>query len=778
MGAVRYRLRALLRSGWPGAVGVAIVVAIFGGLALTLVAGSVRTLSAPDRYQRSLHNQADVELQQQQGPPLLGPIRRLPAVHTVDMASFTFGALLGPDGKNVGTFVFSGSSDAFGDRLVEGRLARPIRPDDHTAEFVGTRRFIDLTHASLGAHFRLVTVTKEAAAEHGFDAAPHGPQFDAVLVGILDGPAELSDDGVVVDFPPSLAEVHDVGIAASVGLVGLAKGATLADLRTQVAGLSRRAQVTVAPAQPVPAEIRQAVSAQGQGLAILALIAAITTMIVLGQLLTRQYRMAEDERRVLRSLGYSRVQLAAEPAARATVAVGAGAVLAGFVAFACSALFPRGFVNRLEPHPGRLFNPLVHLLGPVLLLVMVVGWMTVSLLIGDRPPAPVRSTSLVDRVTPAIPSATTALGVHFAFSRGTARGRTVWASFVGLILIAGVVVGALTFGRNLTLAVDQPARYGVNYDIQVGQGGTVTAEQLAPLVRTPSLRHDISGITLFGATALDAGRYAVSVVGMQPLVGDLGPQVLSGELPATPGEIALGPVTARRLHVGIGDTVTLTPKSHPHVLRVTALIQPSPVGSSDLIGDGSMVTLAGLRLIAPDTKTTGAIIKLAPHAPADTNARIAHALGTTGVGPGDAPPSIINIDRVRSIPFLIAAVVGALGLLSLTHQLLVGVRRRRLDLAVLRALGTSKRGTSWIIHMQATLVTLAVMVVAVPLGIAAGFTVFRPYVHHIGTRDDLVMPLSWALAAAVGLIVLANVVAAVPAWRARRTSPSRALARA
>jgi ABC-type lipoprotein release transport system permease subunit len=353
----------------------------------------------------------------------------------------------------------------------------------------------------------------------------------------------------------------------------------------------------------------------------------------------------------------------------------------------------------------------------------------------------------------------------------------VWASFVGLILIAGVVVGALTFGRNLTLAVDQPDRYGVNYDIQVGQGGTVTAAQLAPL-RTPDLRRDIAGITLFGTTTLDAGRYALNVVGMRPLVGDLGPQVLRGRLPAAASEIAIGPVTARRLHVGIGDTVTFTPKSDPNPLRVTGLIQPSPVGGSDLIGDGSMVTLAGLSRIAPDTKTSGAIVKLAQDAPAGTTARIAKALGSTGAGPGDAPPSVVNIDRVRSIPFLIAAVVGALGLLSLTHQLLVAVRRRRIDLAVLRALGTSKRGTAWIIHIQATLVTLAVMVVAVPLGIAVGFTVFRPYVHHIGTRDDLVVPIGWSLAAAVGLIVLANLVAAVPAWRARRTAPSRTLARA
>jgi hypothetical protein len=772
-------MRARSRAEWFGALGVTVVVALFGGLALTLVAGSLRTLTAPDRYERALPSQFDVELMQQQGLPLTGPIGKLPAVSRVDMASFTFAGLFRPGTSElIDAYVFSGSSDAFGDRLVDGRAARAVHRGDPHVEFVASRRFIDANHARIGSQYVLRTVTSETASKQGFDADPDGPTFDAVLVGILDGPAELSDDGTVTVFPPGLVRDNDVGVAASPGLLALSKGSTIADLRDQIAGLDQGDQVVATPAEAVASDVRQAVSAQGQGLAILALIAALTTLVVLGQLLARQYRLADTERTVLRALGYSRLQLLAEPAARASVAVGAGAALAGIGAYLCSGIFPRGFVTRLEPHEGLLFDPLVHLLGPVLLAAGVLAWMTMSLRLGDRATAPARSMSLVDRVTPAIPSAIAALGTHFAFSRGPTRARTVWTSFAGLILVSGLVFGALTFGRNLTLAIDEPARYGVNYDLQLGQGGTVTAKQLAPLLRTPSLRTHLDGVTLFGTTSLDAGRYVMNVVGMRPLQGDLGPQVLRGRLPTTSEEIAIGPVTARRLDVGIGDTVTLTPKTHPHRLRVVGTIQPSPVGGSDLIGDGGMVTLEGLKRVAPDTTTSGAIIRLAPDAPAGTTARIIEALGTTGAGPGDRPPAVINIDRVRTIPCLSAAVVGALAILSLAHQLLLSVRRRRTELAILRALGTSQRALTGVIHIQATLVTLAVVVVAVPLGVAAGFTVFRPYVHHIGTRDDLVVPIAWALLAALGLVVLANLVAAVPALRARRSSPSRTLARA
>ena len=121
--------------------------------------------------------------------------------------------------------------------------------------------------------------------------------------------------------------------------------------------------------------------------------------------------------------------------------------------------------------------------------------------------------------------------------------------------------------------------------------------------------------------------------------------------------------------------------------------------------------------------------------------------------------------------------VAAFAMLSLGHQLIVAVRRRRLDLAVLRALGASPRGVTRIIHVQATIVTAAVLVVAIPLGIAAGSATYRPFVDRIGARTDLVIPIGWVLAAAACMLVLANLVAAVPARRARRSSPGHTLTR-
>lgn len=317
----------------------------------------------------------------------------------------------------------------------------------------------------------------------------------------------------------------------------------------------------------------------------------------------------------------------------------------------------------------------------------------------------------------------------------------------------------------------------MNFDLAIGQGGEVTRADLRPLLDDPELAGAVAGVTLYGSLPVQTGRTTLSVVGMQPLKGRLLPEILSGRLPEGPAEIAIGRVSARRLDIGVGDTVSLASKDGPRVLRVTGTVQPPPVGGSDLVGDAGVVTMQAFGRIAPDTPMNTAVIDLAPGAPADIRQRIAEATGMRA-GPTDPPPGVTNLGRVRSIPFLVAAVVGALAMLSLGHQLLIAVRRRRLDLAVLRALGTSRRGLTGVIHMQASIVTLAVLVVAVPLGIAAGTTAYRPYVDRIGARPDLVVPLWWVLATAAALLVLANVVSAVPARRARRSSPSRVLARA
>ena len=60
----------------------------------------------------------------------------------------------------------------------------------------------------------------------------------------------------------------------------------------------------------------------------------------------------------------------------------------------------------------------------------------------------------------------------------------------------------------------------------------------------------------------------VPVMGMQRVRGDSAPVLLSGRLPVSEDEIAMGRVTGRRAGVGVDDDVTLTGSTGtPHVPR-------------------------------------------------------------------------------------------------------------------------------------------------------------------------------------------------------------------
>jgi len=771
--AVRYRLRSLLRRGWRTTFAIALIVAIAGGLALTLVAGALRTLSAPDRYVDSQADVFDAEVQQQHGAPRSEELAKLPAAAHVETATFVFGGLIAPGSKDPeNLLVFAGSPTPVGGHVVQGRAPAPDRPN----EFVVSRSLFKSARLKLGDHFKLVTYSVAQAKAKGFDAgAPKGLSLEATLVGVVDEPAK-SDNSVIALFPRSLLDAGDVGAAITVGSVGLAPGATVKDLRSQLAGLPRGEEFSVKEASPIASDVRTAVSAQGQGLAVLAIIAAGATIVVLGQLLSRQYRRSDDERVVLSSLGLTRTQLVAEPVAQAATAVITGTLAAVALAYLCSGLFPRGFVEGIEPDPGRLLDPIVHVIGPILLIVALLGWLLCSLVANRQESAPLRSTGRVNRLARAVPSVATALGLQFALGRGPGRRRAARVPFIGLILIAGLVFGALTFGRNLGLIIGEPARYGVNFDYGLGQGGKITRADVKPLLDDPNLARDIVGLTLYGSLRLNAGRAPLDIIGMDPLRGHLVPDVLSGRLPAGSDEIAIGRVSARKLDVNIGDTIKLSTKAGQKVVQVTGTVQPPSVSGADVVGDAGVVTAEGFRRVAPSQPMDSAVIDLTPGAPADTRKRIAAATGMSA-GQVDPPPAVINIRRVRSIPFLVAALVAAFAMLSLGHQLLVAVRRRRLDLAVLRALGASRRIVTGVIHVQATIVTGAVLLVAIPLGVAAGAAISRPFVDRIGARNDLVVPVGWILASAAGLLVMANLVAAVPARRARRTPPSQTLAR-
>ena len=96
------------------------------------------------------------------------------------------------------------------------------------------------------------------------------------------------------------------------------------------------------------------------------------------------------------------------------------------------------------------------------------------------------------------------------------------------------------------------------------------------------------------------------------------------------------------------------------------------------------------------------------------------------------------------------------------------MRRRRHDLAVLRALGLTRRQSRGVLVTQATVLALVGLAFGVPLGIALGRTVWRVVADY--TPLFYVPPsASWALLLTVPLALLAaNLLAAWPGQQAAR----------
>jgi ABC-type antimicrobial peptide transport system permease subunit len=107
--------------------------------------------------------------------------------------------------------------------------------------------------------------------------------------------------------------------------------------------------------------------------------------------------------------------------------------------------------------------------------------------------------------------------------------------------------------------------------------------------------------------------------------------------------------------------------------------------------------------------------------------------------------------------------VGAVG-----HALSIAVRRRRHELAVLRALGLTRRQSRLVIGTQATLLAVIGLAFGIPLGIALGQTLW----HAAANMTPLAYNPPWALLALLLIaplaLVAANLLAAWPARRAAR----------
>src|SRR5439155_15103680 len=156
---------------------------------------------------------------------------------------------------------------------------------------------------------------------------------------------------------------------------------------------------------------------------------------------------------------------------------------------------------------------------------------------------------------------------------------------------------------------------------------------------------------------------------------------------------------------------------------------------------------------------------------------IEHLTKTLGTEPesSDLPQDVVFLKNVRNLPRALAGFLAVLGIAAVGHALIMTVRRRRHDLAVLRAMGLRPRQSAACIFWQAMTVAIVALVIGIPLGIIVGRISWR---WVADSTPLLYVPPLAALAIVIAIaaaIVLANVLAASPASRAAGVRPAEVL---
>jgi len=445
---------------------------------------------------------------------------------------------------------------------------------------------------------------------------------------------------------------------------------------------------------------------------------------------------------------------------------------------------PIGAAQYSEPHPGIDVDWLIlgpgWVLAPVLVAAGSAAAAALALSARRRRAVPRRS-GVAAAAAAAGFGVPVVVGARFALEPG--RGRSAVPIRPALVgAIAGVlgVLAAFTFSAGVSDAAANPARFGQTWQLDTFLG--INGRDFGPasqVLRTVAADPDVTGVDDARVGGAQSGRVSIESFTYDPVVGKRVSVVLaSGRMPAAPDEIVLAPVTARELHAVTGSTVRLTGGTVPQAVTVTG-IGFVPTGPHNEYSDGAWLTPAGFDRIFRGAhfafKFHLATVALRPGADVEA---VAHRLtakakaikgGENFAFTPEPPLSQVQMIRdVAVLPLALSAFLAVLAIGAVGHALSIAVRRRGHELAVLRALGLTRRQSRLVIGTQATLLAVIGLAFGIPLGVALGRSLWR------GAADILPLayypPLALLALLLIGplALVAANLLAAWPARRAAR----------
>ncbi|HTL86093.1 MAG TPA: FtsX-like permease family protein [Acidimicrobiia bacterium] len=783
---------------------VTLLVGVFGTIVLAASAGARRSSSAVRRfndYARSTDLEVDV-------PPDAPPAqiatfesdRRIKAVGAVQVFAMSL-----PANRNIA--IVAPVDDKMGNsiersRILEGRRANPDAADEVTIG-EGLAHSLNLRVGSTLAYESLTPEQLQLLFENKDAGAPKGPAPPVRVVGIERRPFDLGNlgasGGIVV-----LTRGFDRTYGEQIGHYLTAINIRLKDPVHDLGPVSDRARALWGKSDFFSAldqtsTNRGAIDATNvlaNALWIFAAVVAVASLVLIGLMLAREFATSLDVQVSLRAAGMTRRGRALTAAPRAEVIAIGGAALAVVGAIAASPLFPNGLARRADPDPGVHADWMVLGLGALAIFAFVVviagisAYRSAAVANADGARGRVRRQPVVDRASEAGLRPTIAHGLRMALQ--PTRGE--WAvprtsTFLGLAFSVAGITAILVFSASLAHLVDTPARFGAPYEFKVGDPASPDRCRGADggVTRDPG----VTDVAIVCWANVTINKRAGLGWTFMPIRGAIEPQIIEGRAPLGTDEVALGAKTLRALKLKIGDPVTLNGKDGYHIVGraiFPRVLQQDSQALADgvLFAPATFVRVARMHpgdfsryivgRFAPGADHRAVLARLAGlkalQSPNDDSIAFAADVGVTTPKP---PPEVDRLQHIGWVPPALALLLGFLAFMAVAHSLFISVRRRRRDLAMLKALGFKPNQVRATITWQGTAIALIGLLIGLPLGVLLGRFAWRLAADGIGVATDATIPVL-ALALMIPLsIVLVDLVALVRANAPARAHPAVAL---
>lgn len=809
-----FRFRATFGRRWGGYLALVLLIGLIGGLALGVLAGARRTQSAYPAFLRST-NPSDLSIVG--APPsatgtLRASIARLPGVKHVESYAVPVAGPIAADGAPTAAALNEvplASIDGLGfdqDRLtaVQGRVADPARADEVDVTAAAARAL--RVHPGDKLEIGVFAAAQTQSPAFGTAKVQPRKKINVTVVGVVEFSNNIVQDDVDANgegggniiFTPAfvrpITQCCNTDLFTGFQLDGGSRAVSAVEGEIERA-MPKGSAYYVHVTSVYEAQAERAIKPEAIALGVFGGIAALAALLIAAQVIARELRLDTEDLETLRAIGASPAMTTSDGLIGAIGAVVAGSLLAAAIAVGLSPLAPIGPARAVYPSRGIAFDWTVIGAGFAGLIVILsalailFAWRRAP----DRARRRARAASRGSRVaraaaTAGAPPATVA-GMRFALESGGGRNAApVRSAMLGAMLAIVVVTGTVTFGTSLHTLVSHPALYGWNWNDEIltkGGGGDI------PLPTAQALldhNHDVAAWSGVYFDSLRIDGQTVPIMGAQP-GATVQPPILSGHGLEAIDQIVLGGTSLDQLHKRVGNTVEASygggPPTVLHIVGTATMPAVGPAGQLHLsMGTGALVAYQQLPYQvrnsgedhAPDHAFAPNAIFVRLRKGADPAAALATLRRMVAAKSSEVsvlavqrPAEIVNYRSMGSTPAILGAALAAGAVTALVLTLVASVRRRRRDLALLKALGFTRRQLAATVAWQSTIAVVIGVAVGIPVGIVAGRGLWDLFAHELHVVAQPSVPALTITLIALGALVLANLVAALPGLQAART---------